>query len=132
MTWLILFGYSFSTHPRARRAKRSAAAVSNFGGASAAVTARGNRSRSAERKDFMALLNREHRNLDRHRRRGVAQFRTERDRFPSAAEIKPIKLPVQVGPREVDHHGGGVDPNAEEDHADDGERHAGHDEKKRS
>src|ERR1700731_254733 len=71
MTWLILFGYSLSTQASARRANRSAAAASNFGGASAAVTARGHRSRSAKRKDFIVLSN------VSHRRKGA----TEQHRF---------------------------------------------------
>src|SRR5438552_7203766 len=117
MTWLILFGYSFSTQARARRANRSAAAASNFGGASDAMTAMGSSKRSAERKDFMALLNREHRSLDRHRRRRVAQVRTERDRFAAAAEIKPVELPVQMCPGEIDHHRCGVEDGDGETHA---------------
>src|ERR1700674_2922460 len=67
ITWLILFGYSLSTQARARRANRSAATASNFGGASAAMAAMGHNSRSEKRKDFIVLSNVEHRRKRSHR-----------------------------------------------------------------
>src|SRR4030081_2622564 len=48
----------------------------------------------------------------RRRRRVIAQLRTERHRLAAAAEIKPVKLFLQVHPAEINQHGSETDPDA--------------------